>query len=184
MDVVVSSVGGGDIIVNKDMVQSVIRRRKYKPLVFIDLSVPRVFDAALHDLDDVYLFDVDDLKGLTDQGESLRRSEAVLVEQMVQDSAQDCWRLLHADQHNRTIGQVFQNASTLCSKEVERLKSQASFSDEQLQVVQRSLESLVRKIYHHPVQYVHTLAQEGKNNEIQSVMNILLGSISPEEDDA
>lgn len=184
IDVVVSSVGGGEIIVDKDMVRSVMRNRRYKPLVFIDLSVPRVFDVALHELDDVYLFDVDDLRGLTDQGESLRRSEALIVEGMAQEASQDCWRLLHADQHNRTIGQVFQNASTLCNKELERLKSQEEFSEEQLHVIQRSLESLVRKIYHHPVQYVHGLANEGKNNEIQNVMNILLGSKLPEENDS
>ena len=184
VDVVVSSVGGGEIIVDKDMVRNLMRSRKYKPLVFIDLSVPRVFDVALHELDDVYLFDVDDLKGLTDHGESLRRTEAVVVEEMVQDATIDCWRLLHADQHNRTIGQVFQNASVLCCKELERLKSQANFSDEQIHLIHRSMESLVRKIYHHPVQHVHALANDDKINEIQNVMDILLGSKSTEENDA
>lgn len=74
IDVVLTSVGGGETILNKEQVGKALRRRSFSPMVLIDLSVPRVIDLGIHDTSDAYLFDVDDLRQLA--GVGIEKKEA------------------------------------------------------------------------------------------------------------
>ena len=69
--------------------------------------MPRVFDVEIHDLNDAYLFDVDDLQSITAQGVNKRKQEAATVETIVETEVEQCWSRLFADQHNHSIGACF-----------------------------------------------------------------------------
>jgi glutamyl-tRNA reductase len=182
MDVIVSSIGGGQQIIHKSEVAAALKLRSYKPMIFIDLSVPRVFDIAIHDLEDAYLFDVDDLKGLTDETEQKRIQEANLAEGIINEEVRLCWEILHDNQYNRNIGNVFQKAQEIVESEVVRLEQQLDLSINQKEKIQKSMQSLVRKLYHHPIRHLHHLAKKDLEGEIQELLNILLGVESDEEE--
>ncbi|MEC8423297.1 MAG: glutamyl-tRNA reductase, partial [Myxococcota bacterium] len=67
-DVVVTSTGAGRILIDRGMLAPVVRRRRYRPLVMIDLSVPRNIDPSVNELEGVFRFDIDDLQDIADQG--------------------------------------------------------------------------------------------------------------------
>ncbi len=173
-DVIVSSIGGGEYVIHRKHVDVALKNRRYKPLVFIDLSVPRVFDVEIHDLTDAYLFDVDDLQSITAQGVSKRKQEAETVETIVETEVEQCWSRLFADQHNHSIGTVFQNASTIVAQEIERLQTQTELSDAELEMVKKSMNSIVKKILHHPVQHAQYLAKSHQTTELQQYLSTLV----------
>ena len=63
-DIVISSTGAPEVILTKDQVKSALRRRKQRPLFLIDIAVPRDLDPGINDLDNVYLYNIDDLQGV------------------------------------------------------------------------------------------------------------------------
>jgi len=76
VDIVISSTGADKFIVTYDMIQEVIARRKFKPIFFIDIAVPRDIDPKLSEIANVYLYDIDDLKQIVEDNRKSREKEA------------------------------------------------------------------------------------------------------------
>ncbi|MCP9487085.1 MAG: glutamyl-tRNA reductase [Gaiellaceae bacterium MAG52_C11] len=82
-DVVVASTSSPGPIVHKADVAAALRSRKGRPLLLVDLAVPRDLDQAINDLDNCFLYDVDDLEAVVAETITGRRSEAARAEQLV-----------------------------------------------------------------------------------------------------
>ncbi len=76
VDMVLSSTGAEEPIVDKAMVSGAMKKRKMRPLFFIDIAVPRDIEPAVNDIENVYLYDIDDLKGLSQAHLSNRMEES------------------------------------------------------------------------------------------------------------
>src|ERR1041384_6426843 len=75
-DIVISSTGAPHFIITKPMGEQVIHRRKNKPMFFIDIAVPRDIDPAVNEIDNAFLYDIDDLQQVVDANMKDRLSEA------------------------------------------------------------------------------------------------------------
>jgi len=82
-DVVVTSTASNTFVVTADMVKHVRRARKGRTLFFIDIAVPRNVDPAVHGLDNVYVFNVDDLEQQVAEGLKSRQNEVSVAETIV-----------------------------------------------------------------------------------------------------
>jgi glutamyl-tRNA reductase len=87
-DVVVSSTSSPGWILERADVEAALRARKGRPLLLIDLAVPRDLDPAIHELDGCYLYDIDDLQAVVAETLVLRRREAERAEAIVSEEAQ------------------------------------------------------------------------------------------------
>ena len=87
-DIVICSTGAPGYIVSKDMMHGIMKARKQKPVFIIDISVPRNIDPDINRLENVYLYDVDDLQGVADAGLEERKKEAERGEQIVADEVE------------------------------------------------------------------------------------------------
>ncbi|MDX1709238.1 MAG: glutamyl-tRNA reductase, partial [Desulfobacterales bacterium] len=63
VDIIISSTGAPDYVIQRDQVKGVLRKRKNRPLFFIDIAVPRDIDPEINRLNNTYVYDIDDLKG-------------------------------------------------------------------------------------------------------------------------
>ncbi len=86
-DVVVSATGAADHVLSRDVVAGSLRARKGRPLLLVDLAVPRDLDPAINELDGCFLYDVDDLEAVVAETLSGRRTEAAQAERMVAEEA-------------------------------------------------------------------------------------------------
>ena len=86
-DVVVSATSSSGRVLNRDAVAAALRARKGRPLLLVDLAVPRDLDPAINELDGCFLYDVDDLEAVVAETISGRRSEAARAERLVADEA-------------------------------------------------------------------------------------------------
>jgi glutamyl-tRNA reductase len=87
-DVLVSATSSGDLVLTRGEVASAFRGRKGRPLLLVDLAVPRDLDPAINDLDSCFLYDVDDLQAVVADTLSGRRGEAARAERVVADEAE------------------------------------------------------------------------------------------------
>jgi glutamyl-tRNA reductase len=95
VDVVVSATSATERVITRDAVADAIRSRKGRPLLLVDLAVPRDLDPAINELDGCFLYDVDDLEAVVTETLSGRRGEAARAERLVEEEA-DRFREWHA----------------------------------------------------------------------------------------
>jgi glutamyl-tRNA reductase len=86
-DVVVASTSASGFVVSPAVAETAIRGRRGRPLLFVDLAVPRDVDPALGHLDGCYVYDIDDLEAVVEQSLAGRRGEAARAERLVADEA-------------------------------------------------------------------------------------------------
>lgn len=83
-DIVVSSTGASQAVIGLDAVKKAVKKRP-APLFLIDIAVPRDIDPKVNELDNVYLFDIDDLKEIVETNLGLRRREAEKAREMAEE---------------------------------------------------------------------------------------------------
>ncbi|KAB0671593.1 glutamyl-tRNA reductase [Oryzomonas sagensis] len=96
-DIILSSTGAPHVIIGPKDVEDVVRRRKFKPMFFIDIAVPRDIDPKVDDLENAYLFTVDNLQEIVQANLAQRSLEAEKAEEIV----------------NQEIGQFFKWLASL-----------------------------------------------------------------------
>lgn len=84
VDIVISSTGSPHAIVQRADVEKARRARKYRPLFFIDIAVPRDIDPAVGEIEEVYLYDIDTLEQLADQARSRRQEQIRECEKIIE----------------------------------------------------------------------------------------------------
>jgi glutamyl-tRNA reductase len=87
-DVVVASTSAQGFVLSAEQVVRAMAKRRGRPIFFIDIAVPRDVDPAVNDIEGCYLYDVDDLERVVEEGVAGRREEAVRAEAIVSEEAQ------------------------------------------------------------------------------------------------
>lgn len=150
-DVVLTCIAGHEPILRREHVEHALRERRQRPLLVIDLGVPRNVDARVQALDGVYLHDVDDLGQVAEANAEERRREKVRAEAIVLEEAQrfDGW--LAALAAVPTIRDLRDRAERIRAREVERALGRLDATPAQREAVEALTRSLVNKLLHAPV---------------------------------
>ncbi|MBL9130921.1 MAG: glutamyl-tRNA reductase [Verrucomicrobiaceae bacterium] len=85
VDVIISSTSAPHFVIKKDQIDQVMRKRRWEPLLIIDIAVPRDVDPAVNDLEGVYLYDIDALQAIADEGRRERERQLALCEQIIEE---------------------------------------------------------------------------------------------------
>lgn len=182
VDVVVTSTGAGRVLIDREMLGPVVRRRRYRPLVMIDLSVPRNIGTGVNDLEGIFRFDVDDLQEIADQGRQRRVVAAEAAERMVDAETESAWRDLLAETIHADIGDVVRRAEAIRAAELARVaNSLEGLGDRERRAVEAMTRAIVKKVLHPPLSHARTLAAAGERRAVQDLLQAL-GSLPPEEE--
>src|SRR5699024_1544784 len=79
-DILISSTGSDSVMLSKESVETIQKNRKGKPLFLVDIAVPRDVDPAIGELDNVFLYDIDDLQNIVDENLAARKAAAENLE--------------------------------------------------------------------------------------------------------
>ncbi|PXF55040.1 MAG: glutamyl-tRNA reductase [Deltaproteobacteria bacterium] len=165
-DIVISSTGAPGIILSKDQVKRIMRPRRHRLLFFIDIAVPRDIDPKVNDIDNVYLYDIDDLKGVIEFNKAEREKEASKADRMVEAEVIKFMAWMESLNVVPVIQHIQEKAEAVRQKEILRShKVIESLNDEQQKAMDVLTRSIVQKILHDPIVYIKKGAQE-KNSEM------------------
>ena len=84
-DIVIASTGAGKPVITREMALSAVRRRRGRPIFFIDAAVPRDVEVGVGDMDGVFVYDMDDLQAAVEADTAERRAEIAKVEAIIAD---------------------------------------------------------------------------------------------------
>jgi glutamyl-tRNA reductase len=184
-DLVISA-AGGDLVVRAAQIEEAMRERRGRPMLLIDLAVPRSIDAAANQLDGVYLFDVDDLEGVVSENRGARASEAVRAETIVDTEVDAFWGWLQGLDVVPTIVALRAQVEGIRQREVQRhLGTLGTVDPRQREAVERLTRAIVNKILHHPVTTLRRhQADRGESFYVEAARALFrLGGDAPSEDD-
>jgi glutamyl-tRNA reductase len=150
VDLLLTSTGATSIILDHGDIASAIGERT-RPLVIVDVAVPRDIDPAVRDLPHVVLLDMDDLRQFADTGRERRVAEVAAVEQLIDDQLQRWVQSRSAHQAAPLIGALHQEAERVRRAELERFRTTLDdLTPEQRATVEHLTSAIVQKLLHPP----------------------------------
>lgn len=162
MDIVVSSTGAQEPILCYKDVRSRMRERRNKPLFFIDIAVPRDIDPKVNEIDNVYLYDIDDLQGVIDLNKEERRSEAQMAEHIIDEETIKFKKWMNSLTAVPTIVSLREKAETIRQNEIRKTLSQLpNLGDREREAIDILTLSIIKKFLHDPIVFLKKKAQRG-----------------------
>ncbi len=150
-DIVICSTGAPEYVLTHKQMKGVMKARKQKPVFLIDISVPRNIDPEINHLENVYLYDVDDLQGVADAGLEERRKEADKGEAIVSEEIETFIRWQSSLDAKPTIIALRKHAEEIKHQEISRLNGKLEgLTSEQKNAVEQLATSIVNKLVHPP----------------------------------
>jgi len=162
-DLVVSTTSATEPIVTLDSFRSIWTKRSQRPMLILDLAVPRDFDPRIGELAEVYLYSVDDLQMVCDRNIELRRAEWPRAERIIDEETKKFLSEMVHRGTGPTIQRLRDQADRIKQEELARLMSrlQAHGMDEYTErEVKQAFERLVNKILHPPLQSLRDQADQ------------------------
>lgn len=151
VDIVLSSTGAPDYVLDAKKVKEVIKARRYKPMFLIDIAVPRDIDPLANKLDGIYLYDVDDLQGVVQANLKGRNKEAAKAEKIIDGEIQQFQKWMSTLEVKPTIVALRQRLDQVRKAELEKTFSNLNgLGDKERKAVEAMTNAIVNKILHHP----------------------------------
>ncbi len=173
IDVVVSSTGSGEWVVQSETVAGAIATRS-EPLFFIDIAVPRDIDPVVQTLERVYLYDIDDLQAVVERNAEGRQDAAEEGEAMISPAVLEFTGWLSTLHVVPLIQELRDGAEQIRRHELARALSRMELSPEEAASVERMSYSLVNKLLHGPIQEIKARAEAGSPLESSEVRRRLM----------
>jgi len=151
-DIVITSSSAPEFLIGQQEVAQAIAGRNGRPLLLIDIAVPRDIDPAVRDHPQVHLYDIDDLQALVDEHRSAREREVSKVELLIDDGLRRFEEWLRSRGVVPTVAALRGRADVLREAELARtLKRLRDLSPEQRAGVEAMARALVKKLLHDPI---------------------------------
>ena len=149
-DIVISSTASQLPILGKGAVERALKQRKHQLMFMVDIAVPRDIEAEVGDLDDVYLYTVDDLKDVIDEGVRSRQEAAKVAEVMIEEGLATYLEVERSLDAVGSIRDYRQRMEALRDFELERAMALLAKGEEPQLVMQRLARGLTNKMMHAP----------------------------------
>ncbi len=154
-DIIISSTGAHEPIIRARDIKDVLKRRKNRPMFFIDIAVPRDIDPDVNNLDNVYLYDIDDLKEVVEENMAQRRDEAAKARAIVEEEAGNFAKWLKSLDLQPTIVDLLRRSERIAQDELARtLKRLGPVDDTTREALQAMLCAIVKKVNHEPITFL------------------------------
>jgi len=161
VDIVLSSTGATHYIIKPEDVTEALKARKQKPMFFIDIAVPRDIDPKVNDIDNVYLYDIDDMQGVIEANVKGRSKEAEKAEGIIAEELKVFIHWLKTLDLTPTIVGIRERGEEIRRKELEKALAYLNgLSPEQIKVLESLTSAIVNKLIHHPIVALKTHAKD------------------------
>jgi glutamyl-tRNA reductase len=150
--------------------------RRGRPIFFVDIAVPRDIDPAVNQIDNAFVYDIDDLQQVVDANIKQREREAVWAESIVNEEVQKLTRRLATRDVVPTIVALEQRMNLIRQAELERFRGRlATFTPQQRETVDALTRAILNKILHGPVTELKTGAGHPEHRALVQLIRRIFG---------
>jgi glutamyl-tRNA reductase len=147
-DIIISSTASSLPIIGLGMVESALKQRRHKPMVMIDLAVPRDFEPEIARLNDIYLYTVDDLGVMIQTGASLRQAAVSQAEAIIEDRVGNFMHWMQGRKTVPLIQDIQQQGEHLRQLELDRAMKRLMRGEDPQEVLNAMAQGLTNKFLH------------------------------------
>ena len=185
-DIVIASATVQDYLFRKDVLGELCDRRKRGSLLIIDVAVPRNFEPAVNDIENVYLYDIDELSGVAEENRKAREKDIRKGMEIVYENVAEFMDWFRAKDVGPLIGQMRERFAEITQEELDRFfvgpRQDASCKEVMVPMVKR----IVNKLLHCVIKNVDVVAREHGASEAAKFVDSIVQQakqISTEPDD-
>jgi glutamyl-tRNA reductase len=170
VDIVISSTASPEPIISFDQVRRIMKGRRNRPLFFIDIAVPRNVESRVNEIGNVFVYDIDDLKGIIDDNLSKRQAEAVKAERIVHEEVIKFSEWLGTLEVVPTIQELQEKCERIYQGEVRKtLSSLKDLTPYERKGVETMAKSIAKKLLNDPILF---LKRKGERNSRDLYLDI------------
>ncbi len=161
-DIVISSTASQLPILGKGAAERAIKQRKHRPMLMIDIAVPRDIEAEVGELEDVYLYTVDDLQEIIQEGLKSRQEAAIQAEEIIDTQVAHFMGWIQSQDAFTVIRQFRDHAQQIRDTEIEKALRQLGNGENSEQVLQKLAHALTNKLTHAPSAQIRQAGFDGR----------------------
>jgi glutamyl-tRNA reductase len=175
-DIVISSTGAPHFVIRKADAEKLLAARKNRPMFFVDIAVPRDIDPTVNELNNAFVYDIDDLEQVIEANRKQREREAVFAEQIVEREVEKTVRRLAAHDVTPTIVALAEQLNRIRESEMQRLRGRLStLTPEQREAVDALTRGMVNKILHGPITELKNGAGRPEHGTLEQLVRRIFG---------
>ncbi len=172
-DIVITSTGAPHTLITSEAVQRAMKERKRRPIFFIDIAVPRDVDPEVERLENVYLYDIDDLGQVVEENRRRREKESVKAEAIVIEEVDRFLQWLKSQEVVPVIVSLRNRCEEIRRKELEKAISRMHLNGKETKALEALTTAIVKKILHTPLSYVKEAASRGEGEKVAKLVKEL-----------
>lgn len=165
-DILITSTGAKDFVVTKEMMASVNKMRKGRPIFMVDIAVPRDLDPALAEFENVFLYDIDDLEGIVQANLEERKEAAEKIGLMIEAEVVEFSQWLNMLGVVPVISALREKALGIQADTMESLQRKLPhLSERDIKVLNKHTKSIINQMLRDPILYAKELADDSNIKE-------------------
>lgn len=172
-DVVISSTASTLPIVGKGMVEQALKKRRHKPMLLVDLAVPRDIEAQVAELDDAYLYTVDDLQNIVTQNLQNRQQAAAEAEAIIATGVVEFSQWLTQQENIDWVRDYRDRCEQVRQELTQRALNQIASGQDAEKVLMELSVKLSNRLMHAPTRTLRTLAQHDSTPTSEVIRHLL-----------
>lgn len=161
-DIVISSTASPLPILGKGTVERAMKKRRHSPMFMVDIAVPRDIEEEVGDLNDVFLYTVDDLKDIIEENVKSRQDAAIQAEQLIVSGVERFMRELRSLDVVSTVTSLRTQIESLKDECLTKARRQLANGDDPAKVLQQFAHTYTNKILHTPTKQMRKAGAEGQ----------------------
>ena len=183
-DIVISSTASPLPILGKGTVERALKKRRHSPMFMVDIAVPRDIEEEVGDLNDVFLYTVDDLKDIIEENVKSRQDAAKQAEQLIVSGVERFMRELRSLDVVSTVTSLRTQVESLKDECLVKAHRQLANGDDPAKVLQQFAHTYTNKILHTPTKQMRKAGAEGQLEIMDWVQELFQLSSSTEDSTA
>lgn len=171
MDIVITSSGAREYLLSREDMRQVLKKRQNRPVFLIDIAVPRNIDPAVDELENIYLYDIDDLGREVESNRKARQKEAEQAEQIIEEEIERLFAKMRAREVAPVIVSLQAHLDELGRAELDRVRGKLGpLTAQQEEALAAYTRGLLNKIAHGPLTEIRRAATQPEGDRILTLI--------------
>ena len=171
-DLILSSTASDHYILKKFQIQKAIKNRKRKPIFAVDMAVPRDLDPEIQEIEDIYLYTIDDLQKVVLEGQNKRNLAAVEADEIIIKETIKYSNTKKAEEVEPTIIELREYGESIKNEVLEQSIKQIKKGDDIEAIIEKNASLMIKKLLHNPSVKIREAAENSDQGFIDNVIEL------------